>query len=59
MADSTNNNTNEEVLIETVEGISKAGNPYKALEIHVGEYTARVFPTKIELMYIEHILDKK
>lgn len=48
----------ENVSIQIVEGISKkTKNPYKCLEIQVGDYSARVFPTKIELLYIESILN--
>lgn len=49
--------TKDEITIQIVEGISKkTKNPYKCLEVRVGEYSARIFPTKIELLYLENIL---
>lgn len=43
--------------IKIVNGISqKSGNPYEALEVRIGEYTARLFPTKIEMLYIKQQL---
>lgn len=49
--------TKDEITIQIIEGISKkTKNPYKALEVRVGEYSARIFPTKIELLYLENIL---
>lgn len=47
----------DEITIQIVEGISKkTKNAYKCLEVRVGEYSARIFPTKIELLYLENIL---
>lgn len=61
MAESTENNVkNQEkndILVEIIEGVSKAGNPYKCLEVQIGDlYKARVFPTPVEIAYIEHII---
>lgn len=67
MADNTNTNPNNnnldkqsgtsDISVEIIEGVSKAGNAYKCLEIQVGDlYKARVFPTPVEIAYIEHII---
>lgn len=54
-----NDNINEyDVIVDVHEGISKKSNkPYEALKITIGEYQTFVFPTKIEMQYIKHILD--
>lgn len=63
MAESTNNTTSQnnsqsdEVAVELVDKVSKAGNPYTALQVTIGEYQAMIFPSPIEKMYIEHILE--
>lgn len=40
------------------QGISKAGKDYNYLEVKIGEYSARLFPTPIEQKYIANILEK-
>lgn len=66
MADTTtkNNNTDDFVpsgetalSVDLIRGKSKNGNDYIALETRVGEYRTLAFPTKIEQMYIKHVLD--
>lgn len=47
---------NDEIRVELISGTSKAGKPYKALQVIVGEYEVRVFPTKFELKYLETVL---
>ena len=49
---------NTPITVELVERTSKAGNKYVALETRVGEYTTLAFPTKIEQMYIDNILNR-
>lgn len=42
--------------IKIVEGVSKAGNSYKALDIKVGDYEGRLFPTRFEMNYLTRVL---
>lgn len=46
----------DEIRVELISVTSKAGKPYKALQVTVGEYEVRVFPTKFELKYLETVL---
>lgn len=48
-----------QVTVQTVEGTSKKGNKYVALEIKIGEYRQLIFLSTIERMYIEHILESQ
>lgn len=49
----------EPVNISIFNGTSKKGVPFRALKIVVGEYSTLIFPTKIEMIYIESILNHK
>ena len=46
-----------EITVELVQRTSKAGNKYIALETRVGEYSTLAFPTKVEQLYIDNILN--
>lgn len=46
-----------QVTVQLVEGTSKKGSKYIALEVKIGEYRQLIFPSPIERMYIEHILE--
>lgn len=37
----------------------KDKKPFEALRIKIGEYETLIFPTKIEMIYIKHILEEK
>lgn len=41
-----------------INGTSKAGKPYEALQVKIGLYEARLFPSPAELAYIKAYLSK-
>lgn len=46
--------------LRVVSGVGKTSKKeYEALEVKIGEYSARLFPTKIEILYIKNILKKQ
>lgn len=47
------------MICKIISGTSKKGKEYKALKINIGEYETVLFPTKIELLYIEDYLKKQ
>lgn len=46
----------ENIMATVKQGTSKAGKPYEALEVQIGDYSALIFPTKIEMLYIKNQL---
>lgn len=48
----------DNVKAEVLSATSKAGNPYSCLQITIGDYQTRVFPSPIELKYIQSVLNK-
>lgn len=43
--------------IETIK--SKKGQTYECLKIKIGEYEKLLFPTKIEMIYLKHLIEKE
>lgn len=42
--------------VKVINGISKSGKNYSALQVTIGEYEARLFPTRAEMAYIKSFI---
>ena len=49
----------DNINVSILTGKSKKGNEFQALKVRVGEYEGLLFPTKIELLYLKNLLEKK
>jgi len=43
--------------IETIK--SKKGVNYECLKVKIGEYEKLIFPTKIEMIYLKHLIEQE
>lgn len=49
-------NNKAHVSVEIIDGVSKKGKAYQCLQLTIGEYETRIFPTKFEMKYIQGVL---
>lgn len=45
--------------VKIVKGTSKAGREYECIQVKIGEYETRVFPSRAEIAYIKGLLRDK
>lgn len=46
------------IKLEVIDAVSKAGKPYQCLQLTVGIYQTRIFATPVELDYIKKLVAK-
>lgn len=45
--------------VKVVNGTSKNGKSYSAIQVTIGEYEARLFPSRAEMAYIKSYISEK